>query len=171
MTGAPVEAVWAALDAHDCAPRGQRHKFTALCPAHEDRSPSLTVSEGGDGRALVHCFAGCPVEEIIAALGLTWRDLFDEPDPDPVFRRSFRVRRQPRYKPRRPIDTILDGLDAGAIRYRGMWIADGCPHCGAQALRITAARDGSVALACVEGCETEDVLAALERLAAGTEAA
>jgi putative DNA primase/helicase len=50
--------------------------WTALCPAHEDRNPSLSVKEGEDGRALVHCHAGCSKEDIVTAVGLTIRDLF-----------------------------------------------------------------------------------------------
>jgi len=44
------------------------------CPAHEDRTPSLSVTER-DGKVLVHCFAGCAPEDVIGALGLTWSDL------------------------------------------------------------------------------------------------
>jgi hypothetical protein len=51
--------------------------YQALCPAHEDRDPSLSVAEGEDGRALLKCFAGCETEEILAALGLEMIDLFD----------------------------------------------------------------------------------------------
>jgi hypothetical protein len=51
--------------------------WMALCPAHVDQEPSLSVKEGDDGRALVHCFAGCSVEEITAALGLRPKDLFE----------------------------------------------------------------------------------------------
>ena len=50
--------------------------WQARCPAHEDRTPSLTISEGDDGRTLVHCHAGCTTEDIVAAVGLTLRDLF-----------------------------------------------------------------------------------------------
>src|SRR5690348_5945821 len=52
--------------------------WSARCPAHEDRKPSLSVSEGEDGRALVRCHAGCTVEAVCAALGLTLRDLMPE---------------------------------------------------------------------------------------------
>lgn len=38
------------------------------CPAHEDRSPSLSVSETRDGRVLVYCFAGCSQRDVIEAL-------------------------------------------------------------------------------------------------------
>ena len=50
--------------------------WVACCPAHEDRSPSLSVREGRDGRVLVHCHAGCRPEDVVAATGLTMRDLF-----------------------------------------------------------------------------------------------
>lgn len=50
--------------------------WTARCPAHEDRSPSLSVREGDDGRVLVHCFGGCTTDKICAALGLHVTDLF-----------------------------------------------------------------------------------------------
>ena len=42
-------------------------KFTACCPAHDDRNPSLAVSEI-DGKILVHCFSGCCQGEVIDAL-------------------------------------------------------------------------------------------------------
>src|SRR5688572_31288833 len=50
----------------------------ARCPAHEDRTPSLTVSRGRDG-VLVHCHAGCKVDAIVEQLGLRVEDLFDTP--------------------------------------------------------------------------------------------
>jgi hypothetical protein len=56
-------------------PRGEGH--LALCPSHNDHEPSLSVNEGEDGRALVKCFAGCETEDVVAALGLEMRDLFE----------------------------------------------------------------------------------------------
>lgn len=55
-------------------PRGNG-RYAARCPAHIDRSPSLSISEGDKG-LLLRCFAGCTVAEISAALGLTVGDLF-----------------------------------------------------------------------------------------------
>jgi len=52
--------------------------WIALCPAHSDKSPSLSIGEGG-GKILLHCFAGCSVEAICAAAGIEVRDLFTEP--------------------------------------------------------------------------------------------
>lgn len=50
--------------------------WQAKCPAHDDTNPSLSVTEGHDGRVLLKCHAGCPAETIVAALGLKLRDLF-----------------------------------------------------------------------------------------------
>lgn len=53
--------------------------WLARCPAHQDRSPSLSIREGDDGRVLLHCFAGCPTESICSALGIKLSDLFAGP--------------------------------------------------------------------------------------------
>jgi hypothetical protein len=50
--------------------------WTARCPAHADRTASLSVAVGDDGRVLCHCFAGCAVADVVAAVGLSVADLF-----------------------------------------------------------------------------------------------
>jgi len=50
-------------------------KASALCPAHQDRSPSLSVAEGRIG-ILLRCFAECDKPAIVAAMGLKMADLF-----------------------------------------------------------------------------------------------
>jgi hypothetical protein len=59
-------------------------RWQARCPAHDDRSPSLSICEGRDGRALVRCFAGCSLDAILMAMGLTYKDLFAGPPPSPA---------------------------------------------------------------------------------------
>ena len=60
-------------------------KFTALCPAHDDHHPSLSITVLND-KILIYCHAGCSIENILSAAGLTFQDLFldnnrlDEPD-------------------------------------------------------------------------------------------
>ncbi|MCX6359839.1 MAG: hypothetical protein NT029_08540 [Armatimonadetes bacterium] len=61
--------------------RPSRSGFMARCPAHDDRNPSLSVRVAPDGRVLVHCFAGCPLDAVLAALGLRLRDLRPEARP------------------------------------------------------------------------------------------
>lgn len=74
-----------ALDrVHDAlAAAGSRSDHTGRswqCPAHDDNAPSLSVGRGSKGADVVlHCHAGCPTEDVVAALGLTLADLYDEP--------------------------------------------------------------------------------------------
>jgi hypothetical protein len=50
--------------------------WKARCPAHVDHTPSLSIDEGADGRALIHCHAGCDIGAVLAACGMSERDLF-----------------------------------------------------------------------------------------------
>jgi hypothetical protein len=56
-------------------------RWLARCPAHEDRSPSLSIRELDDGRVLLHDFGGCAVDDVVAALGLQLGSLFP---PNPI---------------------------------------------------------------------------------------
>ena len=50
--------------------------WTAKCPAHDDGTASLSITEGADGRTLLHCHAGCTPEAVCAALKIRTADLF-----------------------------------------------------------------------------------------------
>lgn len=52
----------------------------ALCPAHEDRTASLTFAESDDGTILLTCWAGCELKDICDALSIRVSDLFPEQD-------------------------------------------------------------------------------------------
>jgi DNA primase len=69
-----VDVILGRLDGVRRSGRG----WVAKCPAHADRSPSLSIAEGDEGRTLVKCFAGCHVTDVLAALGLDLQDLFPE---------------------------------------------------------------------------------------------
>ena len=56
--------------------KGSKGRWTACCPAHVDRSPSLAITETDDGRILLKCFAGCSAYEIVKAVGMDLTDLF-----------------------------------------------------------------------------------------------
>lgn len=60
----------------DRVKRSGRDSWMACCPAHADRSASLSIRETEDGRILVHCFAGCSVHEVLGSVGLSMDDLF-----------------------------------------------------------------------------------------------
>jgi len=58
-----------------------RSKGMCCCPAHDDRTPSLSITLGKRA-ILVHCFAGCSNEAVMqgmARLGVRISDLFDSP--------------------------------------------------------------------------------------------
>ena len=42
--------------------------WKAKCPAHVDDDPSLSLSDGEDGRVLVYCHGGCPQDVVIGEL-------------------------------------------------------------------------------------------------------
>jgi hypothetical protein len=69
-----VDVVLARLDGVRRSGRG----WIARCPAHADRSPSLSIAEGDEGRTLIRCFAGCDVTDVLGAVGLTLVNLFPE---------------------------------------------------------------------------------------------
>jgi hypothetical protein len=67
-----------ALHQHGCKVRSNGTSSTAQCPAHDDSHPSLSLRKI-DGSVLVCCHAGCPTEDVLAALALQTRDLYDDP--------------------------------------------------------------------------------------------
>lgn len=62
----------------DKVKRTGQGKYQACCPAHADKRPSLSIRELDDGRILVHCWAGCSVTDVLAAVGLGMESLFPE---------------------------------------------------------------------------------------------
>jgi putative DNA primase/helicase len=70
----PIDKVLEALE--DYSERGD--EIQALCPAHDDIEPSLSIKEADDGRVLLHCHAGCATGDIVEGLGLDMTDLFSK---------------------------------------------------------------------------------------------
>lgn len=68
-----------ALQSHGQPVRQNGDKWIAGCPCHDDQRPSLSIKVGNDGRVLVHCHAGCSMENILAPLAMTPADLFEHP--------------------------------------------------------------------------------------------
>jgi DNA primase len=54
---------------------GGRGQWSAKCPSHDDKNPSLSIA-CRDGKVLLHCWGGCDTKDVVAALGLEMRDLF-----------------------------------------------------------------------------------------------
>jgi hypothetical protein len=62
-------------------------KWIASCPTREDRSPSLAIRELDDGTVLLHDFGGDDVASVLAAVGLSFSDLYP---PKPTNRAPIR---------------------------------------------------------------------------------
>jgi hypothetical protein len=60
--------------------KGRNGSWTACCPAHADKSPSLAIREDG-GKILLHCFGGCEVSAVVGALGMEMTELFPPNEP------------------------------------------------------------------------------------------
>jgi hypothetical protein len=67
-------------------------KWSARCPGHQDKSPSLAIQEGDKG-LLLKCWVGCELTAIVGKLGLEIKDLFYDGLPDPRQRREALQRR------------------------------------------------------------------------------
>jgi len=74
--------------------------WMACCPVHDDRTPSLSINSGNDGKVLVHCHAGCDQRDVIAVLRR--RGLWET---TPKFWNGFARKRQ---------DRVSDEPDANA---------------------------------------------------------
>ena len=75
--------------------KGRNGSWTARCPAHNDKGPSLAVRETQDGRVLVHCFAGCETASVLGSVGLDMTDLF----PPDEKRKDYPTTGKPSLKP------------------------------------------------------------------------
>ena len=56
-----VSTIIAALGGNPSTGKGR-------CPAHDDKNPSLQVTEGSNGKPLFKCFAGCTQQDVLEAL-------------------------------------------------------------------------------------------------------
>jgi len=78
------------------------NSWIACCPAHDDKNPSLVITEK-EGKVLLHCFSHqCDVSDIVHAVGLELSDLFPE---------QMKIEKsKPIKKNRFPAEAILDAL-------------------------------------------------------------
>ena len=74
----PLSPVLEKVLAHLTEVRPTQRGWKACCPAHADRTPSLSIGLGEQGQVLLKCFAGCSFERIVEAMGLTTTDLFPD---------------------------------------------------------------------------------------------
>lgn len=129
---APAERLLLRLDKYR---QTGKDKWMACCPAHEDKTPSLSISEASDGKLLIHCFAGCEPTDVLEAVGLSFRELFPD-DPDWTPRRATNGS-----TPSQDVDDALFVLDIlSATVDAGQALTDsGRAQCEAAVLTLTRA--------------------------------
>jgi hypothetical protein len=84
MNARDVAARIQAKTLHNAAWKGNR--LSTRCPAHQDKNPSLSITEGQDGRVLVKCHGGCETDAVCAAVGLKISDLMPDNPPQATSR-------------------------------------------------------------------------------------
>ncbi|WP_457667705.1 CHC2 zinc finger domain-containing protein [Thiolapillus sp.] len=87
--------------------RTGENQWVACCPVHDDRSPSLSIRLTAD-RILLHCFAGCPAEDVLSALNLTFNDLYG--DTSKAAYAGATAYQGRKFKPLRPVDPLAHEL-------------------------------------------------------------
>jgi hypothetical protein len=79
MTATAYERILDELRKHNRKVRQTRPgQASAQCPAHDDHDPSLSITSV-EGQTLIYCHAGCDSSNVIAAVGLSMSDLYDNP--------------------------------------------------------------------------------------------
>lgn len=117
----PIEGLLQKLD----RVKGRNGSWTARCPAHADKGPSLAIREADDGRILLHCFAGCETAAVLGAVGMDMTDLF----PPDEKRREYPQNGKPSMKPAFFASDLMRiiGFEALVVQIVAFDIANGKP--------------------------------------------
>lgn len=95
-------------------------QYSAKCPAHDDKTASLSVGKGRDNRIVVHCHAGCDHRDILATMGLSEADLFDD---------SRKPVREAKHSRRKIVARYDYTNENGALlNQKTRWVEDGKRH-------------------------------------------
>lgn len=86
--------------------------WSACCPAHDDKSPSLSISEGDEGRVLIRCHKGCPIDSICAALDLKTSDLMPHSGIDVDTNNPFPKEKRILSTSLKPLSQLFESVDA-----------------------------------------------------------
>lgn len=88
-----------------------------VCPTHDDTRPSLSIDWKPEGRTVLNCQANCASDDVVAALGMSWPELYDDYLPPEEFaarRREERARGITRPRPSRP-QVKAERITSGAL--------------------------------------------------------
>jgi 5S rRNA maturation endonuclease (ribonuclease M5) len=98
-------------------------KAQAQCPSHDDGNPSLSIGPRRDGKGVVvTCHAGCDYRQVLDAIGLSPRDLFD----DDALRDAYNTKADYRYPDGRIVHCKPDKQfpQSGNTKGRALFHAD-----------------------------------------------
>lgn len=124
--------------AHALHGRKSGKRWMVLCPAHQDKTPSCSISEDASGKILVHCFSGCRQQDVIDVLrqkGL-WPEKKDRPwtvEQKRAWgkrrRKAERLGKEAQFWYRAKVENLesekrhaFDRLEKGETRWRWNWL-------------------------------------------------
>ena len=96
--------------------QGSVNSWMAKCPAHEDKSASLVITDAPD-RVLVNCFAGCTAQDVCSALGVGLSALF--PPRSKAIQRAYSEHEKQKKRHERAWQRVHYIKDADAMLIRG----------------------------------------------------
>lgn len=156
-SGTSSEVLTRFLKAVDATPAGEG-EWKARCPAHEDRTPSLTITRGTDVPVVLHCHAGCDAADVAAKAGFSMADLtrgvgderFEGDVAEEMHRRRVRVeatRREAATQPRPafPDRTLTDVLADPPPQVE--WTVEGLLPYGGNGLVVAPMKAGKTTMA------------------------
>lgn len=158
----PLATVWDALETHGCGPHGLAYDFRARCAGHDgEGGDSLHVTEGADGRVLLHCFAhNCEPERILEPLGLGVADLFPAGHRHARRRRVEPVKRSDLTGNARVIANTLGALERLGVPWQATVTTD-CPYCRSPGAYLRTTTNSEPFADCPAGCTTREFTQAL----------
>jgi putative DNA primase/helicase len=74
-------------------PRG-KSSWMALCPSHDDKTPSLSIRQTDTGKLLIYCFGGCDLQSALSSVGIDWRSSGNYQKPTQAELAAIKAQRQ-----------------------------------------------------------------------------
>lgn len=101
------------------AKRIGRGKWLAKCPAHGDKRPSLSIAEGRKHPVVFKCMSqGCTQDEVLRAMGLTWKNILGERPSTPELSQRLKDERRLRQLEERERECIVNQYFYDQKRFR-----------------------------------------------------
>lgn len=113
--------------------------WRARCPHCGGKARKLSIAEGDNGTLLLHCFAGCGVHDVLAAVSLQVGDLFVRRDMKSMTPAERSQLRQAALLPKWRAALEVLNTEAGAVLIAADQLADNQPLNDADLTRLRVA--------------------------------